>query len=77
MRIRWIILGLGGLIIVGLFAFPLWWPLVNVSSVSSALPGLADLPLAEQDLIEQIAADNMPFRPGADRGRRGDTHPGP
>jgi hypothetical protein len=61
MRIRWIILALGGLVIIGLFVFPLWWPLVNVSEVSSALPGLADLPQAEQDIIEQIAMDDMPF----------------
>lgn len=61
MRIRWIILGLGGLIVISLFAFPLWWPLVNVSPVSSALPGLADLPPAEQDIIEQIAMEDMPF----------------
>lgn len=61
MRVRWIILTLGGLVILGLFAFPLWWPLVNVSPVSSALPGLADLPLAERDVVEQIAVDNLPF----------------
>jgi hypothetical protein len=61
MRIRWIILGLGGLIIIGLFAFPLWWPVVNVSPVSSALPGLSALPAAEQAIIEQIAMEDMPF----------------
>jgi len=61
MRVRWIILTLGGLVIIGLFAFPLWWPLVNVSPVSSALPGLTDLPVEERDVVEQIAQENLPF----------------
>jgi hypothetical protein len=61
MRTRWLFLGLGALIVVALFAFPFWWPIVNVSQISQALPGLTDLPLAEQDIIEQIALENLPY----------------
>ncbi len=61
MRTRWIVLGSGALVILILFAFPQWWPLVNRSPVSDALPGLADLPLEEQVVLEQIARNNLRF----------------
>lgn len=77
MRIRWIVLTVGGLIILGLFAFPLWWPIVNVSPVSSALPGLTDLPPAEQDVIEQIAVEDLPFARALIEGAQATPIPAP
>lgn len=61
MRTRWFILGLGALVVVALFAFPVWWPILNVSPISQTLPGLTDLPLAQQEIIEQIAVENMAY----------------
>ncbi|MFC1959836.1 DM13 domain-containing protein [Chloroflexota bacterium] len=61
MQTRWFLLGMGALVVVALFAFPLWWPVVNRSPVSNALPGLSDLPLDEQEVIGQIALENMAF----------------
>lgn len=61
MRTRWVMLLFGALIIVGLFLFPAWWPLVNRSPVADALPGLSDLPPDEQAVIETIALEDMAF----------------
>jgi hypothetical protein len=61
MRLRWIILSIGAVLVGLLFAFPLWWPLINVSPVAGALPGLSDLPPAEQDVIELVALENLPY----------------
>ncbi len=61
MRTRWLILLLGGLGVVALFAFPAWWPLVNRSPVADALPGLTELPAEEQAVIEAIALEDMAF----------------
>lgn len=61
MRIRWLLLLTGALIVAALFAFPLWWPLVNRSPVADALPGLTDLPQEEQKVIEAIAREDMAF----------------
>jgi hypothetical protein len=61
MRTRWLILFLGALGVVALFAFRLWWPLVNRSPIADALPGLTGLPVEEQAIIEEIARSNMAF----------------
>lgn len=61
MQTRWFLLGVGALLVVALFAFPVWWPFVNRSPVSDALPGLLDLPLAEQEVVAEIAQENMAF----------------
>jgi hypothetical protein len=61
MRTRWFVLVVGAVLVVILFAFPLWWPLVNRSAMAEVLPGLADLPLAEQAVIEQIATEDRAF----------------
>jgi hypothetical protein len=61
MRTRWFLLLIGALMVVALFLFPLWWPLINRSPVSDALPGLADLPPAEREVVEAIALEDMAF----------------
>lgn len=61
MRTRWFVIVLGALVVVGLFAFPWWWPLVNRSPVADALPGLTDLPADEQAVVEVIAGEDMAF----------------
>ncbi len=58
MRTRWFFLMIGAFIVLLLFAFPVWWPLVNKAAVNQELPGLADLPPEEQPVIEQIAAED-------------------
>ncbi len=47
--------------VLGLFAFPLWWPLVNTPPPGETLPGLDALPPEEQPVIEQIAAEDRAF----------------
>lgn len=61
MRTRWFFLALGGMIIIGLFLFPLWWPVVNVTPQRFVLPGLEDLPPEEQAVIETIAREDVMF----------------
>lgn len=59
MRIRGAIILLGALIVITLFVFPFWWPMVNRSPISQALPQLDQLPAEEQAVIEEIAARDM------------------
>ncbi len=61
MRTRWIVLLFGALLVAGLFAFPLWWPLLNRSPVADALPGLGDLPPDQQAVVEVIAGEDIAF----------------
>ncbi|MBN2469389.1 MAG: DM13 domain-containing protein [Anaerolineae bacterium] len=61
MRTRWFVLLLGGLLVAALFAFPLWWPVINRSPVADALPGLTDLPADQQAVIEEIAREDIAF----------------
>lgn len=61
MRVRWYILALGAIMVLALFAFPLWWPLVNTPPPRNTLPGLDDLPPEEQPVIERIAAEDRAF----------------
>lgn len=61
MRARWFILTAGAVIVVVLFAFPLWWPVVNRSPAADALPDLVNLPPEEQDVIEGLLAEDFAF----------------
>jgi hypothetical protein len=61
MRIRWMLLALGAIVVLVMFAFPLWWPAVNRSPLDTSLPGLAELPPEEQPIIEQIALEDVAF----------------
>lgn len=61
MRTRWIVLLFGALLVAGLFAFPLWWPLVNRSPVAASLPGLTELPADQQVVVEGIAREDIAF----------------
>ncbi len=58
MRLRWIALSLGGLVIVVLFAFPLWWPALNRRVEEEAFPGLSQLSAEERAAIQAIALEN-------------------
>ncbi len=60
-RTRWFILAIGAGVVAILFAFPLWWPLINRSVVAEVLPGLMDLPPDEQPVVEAIAAEDRAF----------------
>ncbi|MBN1965834.1 MAG: DM13 domain-containing protein [Anaerolineae bacterium] len=61
MRTRWFFLGVGAIGVIVLFAFPLWWPLVNTAPAELTLPGLTDLPLEEQPVIESIAREDRAY----------------
>lgn len=61
MRTRWLILGVGAGLVAILFTFPFWWPIINHAVVVEVLPGLLELPLDEQSVIEAIAAEDRAF----------------
>jgi hypothetical protein len=52
-RPRWFLLGLGALIVLALFAFPTWWPLIARTQVQDPFPGV---PAEEHALLETMQA---------------------